>query len=210
MKPLVPQNAVLCSDGASDYAKVAAQRGIEHFVVGSKPGTRVTAGSHHIQNVNSLHARCDRFIRPFCGPATKNLNDYIWWLEVRLAGMAASSPTDRVKGGVLRSRGISWSGKSGPTPPLAAHFDTALQRHQNGHSSPATLSRIVKRCTGRKNVSARELEESMTPFASDAIYQQSWLRDDGPLPKCQPVLDVEYWLPSLPRPRFASTPRSFN
>ena len=88
MKPMVPQDAVLCSDGASDYAKVAAQRGSEHFVVGSKPGTRVTTGSHHIQNVNSLHARCDRLIRPFCGPATKNLNDYIRWLDVRLAGMA--------------------------------------------------------------------------------------------------------------------------
>jgi transposase-like protein len=87
MKPLVPHDAVLCSDGASGYAKVAAQRGIEHFVVGSRPGTRVAAGSHHIQNVNSLHARYDKFIRPFCGPATKNLNGYIRWLEVRLAGM---------------------------------------------------------------------------------------------------------------------------
>ena len=87
MKPLVPHDAVLCSDGANAYAKVAAQRGIEHFVVGSKPGTRVAAGSHHIQNVNSLHARYDKFIRPFCGPATKKLNGYIRWLEVRLAGM---------------------------------------------------------------------------------------------------------------------------
>lgn len=87
MKPFVPHDAVLCSDGASAYAKVAAQRGVEHFVVGSKPGTRVAAGSHHIQNVNSLHARYDKFIRPFCGPATKNLNGYIRWLEVRLARM---------------------------------------------------------------------------------------------------------------------------
>lgn len=87
MKPLVPYDAVLCSDGARAYAKVAAQRGVEHFVVGSKTGKRVAAGSHHIQNVNSLHARYDKFLRAFCGPATKNLKGYIRWLEVRLAGM---------------------------------------------------------------------------------------------------------------------------
>ncbi|SFG55612.1 Transposase [Palleronia marisminoris] len=87
MKPLVPGDAVLCSDGADGYKKVAATGGIEHFVVGSKPGTRVAAGCYHIQNVNSLHARYGEFIKPFRGPATKNLNGYIRWLEVRLAGV---------------------------------------------------------------------------------------------------------------------------
>ena len=48
---------------------------------------RVAAGCYHIQNVNSLHARYDNFIKPFCGPATKNLNGYIRWLELRLAGL---------------------------------------------------------------------------------------------------------------------------
>lgn len=94
MVPLVPQDAVLCSDGASGYASVAATGGIEHFVGGSKPGTRVTGGCYHIQNVNSLHARYDKFIEPFCGPATKNLNGYIRWLEVRLAGML---PADNIR-----------------------------------------------------------------------------------------------------------------
>ncbi|WP_299358628.1 IS1595 family transposase [uncultured Paracoccus sp.] len=87
MKPLVPGDAVLCSDGGNGYLVLAARAGIAHFVVGSKPGTRVTAGCYHIQDVNSLHARYDRFIKPFCGPATKNLNGYIRWLEVRLSGM---------------------------------------------------------------------------------------------------------------------------
>ena len=87
MKPLVPSDAVLCSDGANGYKNVAAAGGLEHFVVGSKPGTRVASGCYHIQNVNSLHARYKRFIKPFCGPATKNLSGYIRWLEVRLAGM---------------------------------------------------------------------------------------------------------------------------
>lgn len=48
MKPLVPSDAVLCSDGASGSKNVAAAGGIEHFVVGSKPGTRVASGCYHI------------------------------------------------------------------------------------------------------------------------------------------------------------------
>lgn len=85
MKSLVPSDAVLCSDGGNGYKDLAATGGIEHFVVGSKPGKRVVAGCYHIQNVNSLHARYKKFIKPFCGPATKNLNGYIRWLELRLA-----------------------------------------------------------------------------------------------------------------------------
>ncbi len=65
-------------------------RGLAHFVVSSKPGMRVAAGCYHIQNVNSLHARYGRFTESFCGPATKKLNGYIRWLEVRLAGMSAA------------------------------------------------------------------------------------------------------------------------
>ncbi|MEB8386703.1 hypothetical protein OO012_05635 [Rhodobacteraceae bacterium KMM 6894] len=43
---------------------------------------------HHLKaKGNSLHARYGRFIKPFCGPATKNLDGYIRWLEVRLAGL---------------------------------------------------------------------------------------------------------------------------
>ena len=94
MNPLVPGDAVLCSDGGNGYKDLAVARGLEHFVVGSKPGTRVAAGCYHIQNVNSLHARYSSFIEPFCGPATKNLNGYLRWLEVRLAGM---SPAEIVR-----------------------------------------------------------------------------------------------------------------
>lgn len=87
MKPLVPDDAVLCLDGANGYKNLAAASGIEHFVVGSKPGKRVASGCYHIQNVNPLHACYKRFIKPFCGPASKNLNGYIRWLDVRLAGI---------------------------------------------------------------------------------------------------------------------------
>ncbi|MBJ3764145.1 hypothetical protein ILP92_15455 [Maribius pontilimi] len=87
MKPLLSKDAVLCSDGASGYATVAANGGIEYFLLGSKPGARVTGGCYHILKVNSLHARYDKCVKPFCGPATKNLHGYTRWLEARLAGM---------------------------------------------------------------------------------------------------------------------------
>ncbi|WP_148275590.1 hypothetical protein L0Z66_06905 [Phaeobacter sp. BS34] len=79
---------MLCSDGGDGYKDLAAARDLEHFVVGSRPGTPVAAGCYHIQNVNSLHARYGKFIEPFCQPTTKNLNDYIWWLEARIGGGA--------------------------------------------------------------------------------------------------------------------------
>ena len=92
--PLVPRDAVLCSDGGNGYKSLPAASGLEHFVVVSKPGTLVAAGCYHIQNVNSIHAHCGKFIEPFCGPATKNLNGYIRWLEVRLAGV---QPADVIR-----------------------------------------------------------------------------------------------------------------
>lgn len=83
LAPLIPADAVLCSDGASAYATFAERIGITHFVLGSRPGTRMASPSHHIQNVNSLHARYDDFLQPFCGPATKYLNAYINWFVAR-------------------------------------------------------------------------------------------------------------------------------
>lgn len=48
---------------------------------------RGASGYYHIQYVNSLHDLYKRFIKPFSGPATKNLSGYIRWLEVGPAGM---------------------------------------------------------------------------------------------------------------------------
>ena len=94
MKPLVPERCRALLGRRQRLQARGSTGGLEHFVVGSKPGTRVAAGCYHIQNVNSLHARYDKFIKPFCGPATKNLNGYIRWLEARLAGIG---PTDVIR-----------------------------------------------------------------------------------------------------------------
>lgn len=57
LEPLIPDDVVLCSDGTDGYAHFSARRGIEHFVLGSKAGTRVSAGCYHIQNINSLNGK---------------------------------------------------------------------------------------------------------------------------------------------------------
>ena len=65
---------MLCSAGTSGDKNVAAAGGVEHFVAGSKAGRRVVSGCYHIQNVNSLHARYKRFMKPLGGPVTKDLS----------------------------------------------------------------------------------------------------------------------------------------
>ena len=83
LSSLLARDVVLCSNGAAPYAAFSQALGIEHFVVGSKPGTRLASPSHHIQNVNSLHARYGDFIRMFRGPATRYLDGYLRWFVAR-------------------------------------------------------------------------------------------------------------------------------
>lgn len=81
----VRRDAVLCSDGDGAYRLFAEARGLPHYRVGAKRGPRVIARAFHIQTVNNLHSRLEAFMRPFCGPATKNLPAYLAWFIARLA-----------------------------------------------------------------------------------------------------------------------------
>lgn len=83
LAPIVPDDAVLCSDGLSPYRAFSKKHGLTHYTVANSPGRRVVNGAFHIQNVNALHSRYDAFIRPFCGPATKYLYRYLRWFLVR-------------------------------------------------------------------------------------------------------------------------------
>lgn len=86
----VRQDAVLCSDGDGAYRVFARARGMPHYRIDAKRGPKVIHGAFHIQTVNSLHSRFKAFMRPFCGPATKNLPAYIAWFVARLAGQQAA------------------------------------------------------------------------------------------------------------------------
>ncbi len=81
----IRRDAVLCSDGDGAYRLFAEARGLPHYRVGAKRGSRVIERAFHIQTVNNLHSRLKTFMRPFCGPATKNLPAYLAWFIVTLA-----------------------------------------------------------------------------------------------------------------------------
>lgn len=79
LKPLVDQESVLCTDGASVYLAFARRCGITHQVVHAKPGQRVREGAFHIQNVNAYHSRLKGWMRRFHGVATRYLVNYLGW-----------------------------------------------------------------------------------------------------------------------------------
>lgn len=77
-------DTVLCSDGDAAYASFARQRRLPHYRLYQNTGPRVIETAFHIQTINNLHSRFERFMKPFCGPATKNLQGYTAWFIQRL------------------------------------------------------------------------------------------------------------------------------
>ncbi|MEE4345324.1 MAG: IS1595 family transposase [Paracoccaceae bacterium] len=86
LRDRVRQDAVLCSDGDDAYRVFTQARGMPHYRIHARRGPKVIHGAFHIQTVNSLHSRFKAFMKPLCGPATKNLPAYIAWFIARLAG----------------------------------------------------------------------------------------------------------------------------
>jgi len=76
-------DTILCSDKAHAYKKFARQANVRHVTVRARQGERVRDGTFHIQNVNAFHSRFKEFLRPFCGPATRNLRRYVAWFLFR-------------------------------------------------------------------------------------------------------------------------------
>jgi len=81
----VGRDAVLCSDGDGAYGIFARAHGLPHYRLNATRGPKVIQAAFHIQTVNNLHSRFKEFMRPFCGPATRNLTAYIAWFIARLA-----------------------------------------------------------------------------------------------------------------------------
>lgn len=81
LKPLVAKDSVLCSDGKTGYARFAKAEGIQHIVLNARRKEHVLAGVYHIQNVNAFHARLKALMRRLRGVATKNLYNYLTWLD---------------------------------------------------------------------------------------------------------------------------------
>ena len=96
LSPMLASNAVLCSDAHPAYRALSKAQGVEHFIVRSKPGQNTMSVSYHIQNVNSLHSRFKDFLRPFRGPASKNLAGYIQWFLARIGDVSSAEAYQRL------------------------------------------------------------------------------------------------------------------
>jgi transposase-like protein len=86
----IGRDTVLCSDGDGAYDVFARRHALPHYRLNAKTGPRVIDTAFHIQTVNALHSRFESFMRPFCGPATKNLPRYAVWFIAR----EQTRPTD--------------------------------------------------------------------------------------------------------------------
>jgi len=79
LKPLLPADVILCTDGAKSLAAVAKEMGITHRPVNLAAGQRVVAGVYHVQNVNAYDSRLKEWMRRFHGVATRYLGNYLGW-----------------------------------------------------------------------------------------------------------------------------------
>jgi hypothetical protein len=81
LKPVLPADVLLISDGAWSYRHFAAQAGITHEAVNVRAGIR-SRGAIHIQNVNSWHSRFKSWLIRFRGVASRYLINYSGWQRI--------------------------------------------------------------------------------------------------------------------------------
>ena len=80
LRPILPADTVLCTDGSSTLAAVARHLGVEHHPINLTAGVRVI-GAWHVQNVNAFGSRLRDWLRRFKGVATKYLANYLGWFR---------------------------------------------------------------------------------------------------------------------------------
>jgi transposase-like protein len=78
LRPVLPADVLLISDGAVAYHRFATQAAITHEAVNLKAGIRAR-GAIHIQNVNSWHSRFKSWLVRFRGVASRYLINYSGW-----------------------------------------------------------------------------------------------------------------------------------
>jgi transposase-like protein len=90
LKPVLPADVLLISDGAWSYRHFAAQAGITHEAVNVCGGVR-SRGAIHIQNVNGWHSRFKSWLVRFRGVASRYLINYSGWQRI-LDGRRLTTP----------------------------------------------------------------------------------------------------------------------
>lgn len=80
LRPVLPQDAVVCTDGSPMLASVAKVLDVEHHALNLSTGVRVR-GPWHIQNVNAYHSRFKGWLHRFHGVASSYLASYLGWFR---------------------------------------------------------------------------------------------------------------------------------
>ncbi|WP_233448575.1 IS1595 family transposase [Rhodocyclus tenuis] len=92
LRPLLPTDTVLCTDGSSALAAAARSLGVEHHAINVSAGSRVR-DAWHIQNVNAFDSRLKGWMARFKGIATRYLAHYLGWFRaLDRSGCLASTP----------------------------------------------------------------------------------------------------------------------
>lgn len=81
LKPVLPDDVLLISDGALAYRHFAVDAGITHEAINVRAGSRAR-GAIHIQNVNGWHSRFKSWLVRFRGVASRYLINYSGWLRI--------------------------------------------------------------------------------------------------------------------------------
>lgn len=79
LKPVVAQDAILCTDGNKSYKAFAKIENIKHVQLVASNDCRVIEKVYHIQNVNAYDSRLKGWMDRFNGVATKYLPNYMGW-----------------------------------------------------------------------------------------------------------------------------------
>ncbi len=80
LRPILPADTVLCTDGGTALAAAARHLDVEHHPVNLSRGIRVQ-GAWHVQNVNAFGSRLKNWMVRFKGVATKYLANYLGWFR---------------------------------------------------------------------------------------------------------------------------------
>ena len=78
---MLAADALLVTDAATYYRKVANDLGVSHEALNQSAGERIR-GDLHIQTVNSRHQGLKGFVRGFRGVAARYLPNYVRWFHI--------------------------------------------------------------------------------------------------------------------------------
>lgn len=87
-------DVTLCSDGEHSYTIFSKKHHINHEIVKSKKGKRITKKIYHIQHINNFHSRLKSWIQKFKGVATKYLAHYIHWFRMLIKSRIISNENE--------------------------------------------------------------------------------------------------------------------